>query len=256
MRNSGVPFHMQQRGSLPRPRGPRRCKEGFWPQAKADAVVRLWAASLLPKAVQGGFGPKPNRRRYPPLGFISRREMSAAVSPSVQPKPAQGGPLASAKGHRRRPVLGADFPPGKCPQLETGGRRPTIPAAKDGIGTVSRSACARLTGKAEPAAPQPFPLPRKQPTAVDFTGTCKRHGEIGPERRRLSGKAKAVIRSVGSEGWREGRQKRESRRNAKKAASGCRPRFAPAHRGQAFLPGRTLKPTRSPAGRGGAEDCK
>ena len=56
MRNSGVPFHMQRRSSLLRTRGPRRCKEGFWPQAKADAVIRLWAAFRLPKAVQGGFG--------------------------------------------------------------------------------------------------------------------------------------------------------------------------------------------------------
>ena len=42
-----------------------------------------------------------------------------------------------------------------------GGSRPTIPAAKDGIGPESRSACARLTGKAKDAGPdQRSPVPR------------------------------------------------------------------------------------------------
>ena len=116
MRNSGVPFHMQRRSSLPRTRGPRRCKEGFWPQAKADAVIRLWAAFRCPRRCKAvlarsqtaadirlwalfpeGKCPQPSLRPFSPnrrkesfwprpkptqtTGFgrlISRREMSAA----------------------------------------------------------------------------------------------------------------------------------------------------------------------------------
>ena len=87
---------------------------------------------------QGGarrFWPKPNRRRYLPLGFISRREMSAAVPLSFQPKPAQGELLAPAKADADDRFWALNFPQGKCPQLEIGGRRPTIPAGTGGIGT-------------------------------------------------------------------------------------------------------------------------
>ena len=73
-------------------------------------------------------------------------------------------------------LLGFLFSGGKLPQLEIGGRRPTIPAGTDGIGTVSRSACARLTGKAEAAAPQPF-LPFSR-SPVSRSGACSRKARV------------------------------------------------------------------------------
>ena len=195
---------------------------------------RFWPVAKPPKITAFGlYFPKGNvRSRLPvhsaqtgarrPFGFsqgtpqttgfgrlISRREMSAAgnrrekaVDSHRQGRNRHGESKRLRETHRegRSRQTRLSFP--RSPKRSLGSKGGSVtpeaeaPAEDSGVTETERSQAERRRS------------PVRQPTAVDFTGTYKRHGEIGPERRGLSGKAEAVTRSVDSEGWREGRQKR------------------------------------------------
>ena len=149
-------------------------------KAQTAAVFRLWGRFYMAKAEQARFWLQPNRAqvsafglyfpsrkcpqpcpcpvqsksaralfvaegpnmpKVPVLGVISHKGNVRSIrSPCFQPKPVQGGTLAAGQGTQQLPVLGGDFPSGKCPQLEIGSRRPAIPAEasdSDGIGPES-----------------------------------------------------------------------------------------------------------------------
>ena len=130
------------------PTRPKPCKEGLWAQPKTDAVCGFGPRILLPKAAQSRFWLRPNRDALSPLGFISRREISAAFVPVYSAQTGTRPALALAK-----PVavagFGLYFPQGKCPQLES--RRPmaadSVRTARNRTGEPGASARALREGR-------------------------------------------------------------------------------------------------------------